>query len=88
MESPEKTTNRRSVLGAGVLGAAALLFGRDVKNAAAAKPLAAPAPNHGWATPVNYTATRALDQDQYTVNELADVLATLIADLEADGTIR
>ena len=38
-------------------------------------------------TPTNVTPDRSYDADATTVNELADVLGTLIADLQAVGLV-
>jgi hypothetical protein len=40
----------------------------------------------GWSV-ANYTSDKGLDQDSYSMNELADILCTLTAALIARGVI-
>lgn len=42
----------------------------------------------GWSTPDNYTETRTFDADSTSLNEIADVLATLIEDLKETGVTK
>lgn len=44
-------------------------------------------PQTGWITPSNYTPDRYFDASSTTVNELANVLATLIVSLKTAGIL-
>ena len=42
-----------------------------------------PTPATGWTTPANYTPTRTFDAAATTLNEVANTVATIIADEKA-----
>jgi hypothetical protein len=44
-------------------------------------------PQTGWKDPANYSSDLYFDADSTTVNELADVLATLIVTLKTAGVL-